>query len=602
MNRKRLLITEDDRRHILGLYGVLTEAIDPNSGGTVTINNYYPNGWYTLENKDTKSGKIIKDQLNEALAQVTEFVKKHPDSIVSIKFISQESAIPNKDNEGKEGGDFLPVKGLSDLRKKYLEPYIKSYFDSLKTQGVIGQTVEVPPLEYIPKDFVTPWVGTPFCPASATIQQQRSECINKYRQGVAAKNPEIVGYKAKYDTEQSSAIEITVKLKTSTTTQTTKPVTNFEACAKGFKVRVYVPKHNCQNAEFFVFANSTILYNSQGGLTANLNNSYTSRGIPRSSSPPTFYPEALNPGYGFLKNGDGTLGSYKFGSKQRFDESAPKNTGDNGNGRSDSFTVTGEQAKKMLVEGSGKINLWMIGTSDTTHDDINFVSITDEDQSEPFYNKQPNFNQGKLLTISFDTTCKRTVIDNNDKTVPDVTGWVDKLRQEKIAVMSEVDNMGITTGNKKTEAKRKLITDSKAVLQERVEGLVSKMFALLTSIFDDVSKTPTPNYVDNGVAEKIKSDYNEFYSGLTATGTPKEPLIVLSQDESGDFTNKTLRDDPLYGDIRNRMNQFYEGFNAIYKNKEGEITPNGVRRSDGSLNVTTLLSRIKGLKQWEFRR
>ena len=599
MNRKRLLITEDDRRHILGLYGVLTEAIDPNLGGTITINNFYSAGTYTLEQVDTQTKKVIKDQLNEALVQVTDFVKKHPDSIVSVKFISQESAIPNKDNEGKAGSSWLPVGGLSDLRKQYIEPYIKTYFDNLKTQGVIGKNVEVPPLQYEKKDFVTPWVGTRFCPAEATIEQQRSECINRYKAG---KTGQYKDYFDKYQTEQSSRIEITVELKPSTTTQTTKPGSNFEACAKGFKVRVYVPKHNCQNAEFFVFANSTILYNSLGGLTANLNNSYSSRGIPRTASPPSFYPEALNPGYGFLKNGDGTLGSYKFGSKQRFDESDYKNTGDIGNGRSDSFTVTGEQAKKMLVEGSGKINLWMIGTSDTTHDDINFVSITDEDQSKPFYDKQPNFNQGKLLTISFDTTCKRTVVDNSDKTVPDVTGWVDKLRQEKIAVMSEIDNMGITTGNKKTEAKRKLITDSKAVLQERVEGLVSKMFALLTSIYNDVSKTPTPNYVDNGVAEKIKSDYKEFYSGLTATGTPKEPLIVLSQDESGDFTNKTLRDDPLYGDIRNRMNQFYEGFNAIYKNKEGEITPNGVRRSDGSLNVTTLLNRIKGLKQWEFRR
>ena len=74
--------------------------------------------------------------------------------------------------------------------------------------------------------------------------------------------------------------------------------------------------------------------------------------------------------------------------------------------------------------------------------------------------------------------------------------------------------------------------------------------------------------------------------------------LLITEDDR----RHILRDDPLYGDIRNRMNQFYEGFNAIYKNKEGEITPNGVRRSDGSLNVTTLLNRIKGLKQWEFRR
>ena len=126
---KKFVITEEEKKHILGLYGILNESIDPNSGGTITIDNYYPAGWYTLDNKDTKSGKVIKEQLNEALIQVTNFVKKHPDSIVSVKFISQESAIPNKDNEGKHGSTWLALGGLSDLRKQYLEPYIKTYFD-----------------------------------------------------------------------------------------------------------------------------------------------------------------------------------------------------------------------------------------------------------------------------------------------------------------------------------------------------------------------------------------------------------------------------------------------------------------------------------------
>ena len=76
--------------------------MDPNSGGTITINNYYPAGYYSLENKDTKSGKTIKQQLDEALIQVTDFVKKNPNSLVEIKFISGESAIPNKDNEGNK--------------------------------------------------------------------------------------------------------------------------------------------------------------------------------------------------------------------------------------------------------------------------------------------------------------------------------------------------------------------------------------------------------------------------------------------------------------------------------------------------------------------
>ena len=128
---KKFLITEEDRLHIRSMYGLISEEIDPNTGGSVTIQNYYKPGFYTLDSTDTQTNQPVKNKLTTALQEVTEFVKKNPDSIVEVKFISQESAIPNKDNEGKEGGDFMDVGGLSDVRKKYIEPYIQTYFNNL---------------------------------------------------------------------------------------------------------------------------------------------------------------------------------------------------------------------------------------------------------------------------------------------------------------------------------------------------------------------------------------------------------------------------------------------------------------------------------------
>jgi hypothetical protein len=121
---RRLLITEEEKRRILGLYGLLKEDIDPNSGGTVTINNVYKAGWYTTAAIDQLTNKTIKDQLDVELVKVTEFVRKNPNSIVSVKFTSQESAIPNTDNE--KAGFFkdkpsnrLDVGELSGARKDY---------------------------------------------------------------------------------------------------------------------------------------------------------------------------------------------------------------------------------------------------------------------------------------------------------------------------------------------------------------------------------------------------------------------------------------------------------------------------------------------------
>lgn len=597
---RRLLITEEDRRHILGLYGILTEAIDPNSGGTITIDNYYPAGWYTLENKDTKSGKIIKDQLNEALVQVTNFVKKHPDSIVSIKFISQESAIPNKDNEGKEGGDFLPVKGLSDLRKKYLEPYIKSYFDGLKTQGVIGQTVEVPPLEYVPKDFATPWVGTPFCPKEATIQQQRSECVNRYRQGVAAKNPEIVGYKAKYDTEQSSRIEITVKIKATTTTQTTTiKTTGYTTCAAGLNIRVWVKTHQCQNAEFFIFANDLLLYNSQGGMTANLNNASTTRGIPRTDSEPLFGPEYLNPGFGYLKNGDGTIGSYGYGKVNE--------SGDLSGSRSDTFKLTKEQSLTLLNAGKGKISLWMIATTTTAHKDIPQVTITKEDGTV-IYNKAPMIVQGKLLTLD---GCTLQVVEGTDATVPDVTGYVNIIRQERMNLQSQAENAEMAkTGNKKQQKKKQSTLDSKGKILERASDLVTQMTTFLNYLKPALEKSTPPtgsasmaNIGTPEIQAEIDKYYSIFYSGLTYSGTPESPELQLGKNSEGDYINKTVRTDDLFGDIRMYMDQFYSGFDAVYANDEGVLSPTGIRSInskgvDKGLKGSKILSNIKKLTQY----
>ena len=597
---RRLLITEEDRRHILGLYGILTEAIDPNSGGTITIDNYYPAGWYTLENKDTKSGKIIKDQLNEALVQVTNFVKKHPDSIVSIKFISQESAIPNKDNEGKEGGDFLPVKGLSDLRKKYLEPYIKSYFDGLKAQGVIGQTVEVPPLEYVPKDFATPWVGTPFCPKEATIQQQRSECVNRYRQGVAAKNPEIVGYKAKYDTEQSSRIEITVKIKATTTTQTTTiKTTGYTTCAAGLNIRVWVKTHQCQNAEFFIFANDLLLYNSQGGMTANLNNASTTRGIPRTDSEPLFGPEYLNPGFGYLKNGDGTIGSYGYGKVNE--------SGDLSGSRSDTFKLTKEQSLTLLNAGKGKISLWMIATTTTAHKDIPQVTITKEDGTV-IYNKAPMIVQGKLLTLD---GCTLQVVEGTDATVPDVTGYVNIIRQERMNLQSQAENADIAkTGSKKQQKKKQSTLDSKGKILERASDLVTQMTTFLNYLKPALEKSAPPtgsasmaNIGTPEIQAEIDKYYSIFYSGLTYSGTPESPELQLGKNSEGDYINKTVRTDDLFGDIRMYMDQFYSGFDAVYANDEGVLSPTGIRSInskgvDKGLKGSKILSNIKKLTQY----
>jgi hypothetical protein len=584
---QKFLISEQERFHIKKLYGLITEAVEPyTQSQRVTFEAGYYGPSYAAQFLDP----IIENIKNYLLARPGERF------VVNVSISSGESQIPNTDNEGVmtgKAGTPLAPKQLAIQRGITIRDYLNEKLGELVKTGVLPSLPQYTIAD--PKIGATPWVGTEFCPEGSTDAQQRGVCKEKYKTCCGKGMENASKYYDNYQKEQYLDMSITITEET--------PEIDYGKCAKGFRIRVFVPKHNCQNAEFFVFANSKLLYNSVGGMTANLNNIYASRGIPRGKSLPLFYPEALNPGYGFLKNGDGKYGSYKFGNKVLFNERNPKDTGDEGGGRSDTFYVTAEESKQMLIEGSGKINLWLIGTTDTTHDDINFVSIYDENSNLPFYNKQPKFNQGKLVTISFDTSCRRTVITNTDNSVPDVTGWINKLKQEKISVMAEVDLMGLRTGGKKTQEKRKMITDSKALLGERVGELLNKMLDLLNPIYDELSKSADKNgtvaSVSNDISEKIKNSYSGFSESLNYTGTTEKPEMVLSQLPTGEYTNKTLRNDPLFGDIRNRMNQFYEGFNILYTKSSGQA---GIRKKDGTIDGTILLNKLKNAKQWAFNR
>jgi len=620
---RRLLITEEDKKHILGLYGLLKEDIDPNSGGTVTLVNKYKAGFYTTKALDLATNKTIKEKLDAELVKVTEFVKKYPNSIVSVKFSSQESSLPNTDNEKagffKKPDNRLNVGELSSARKEYINQYIQSYFKNLKDQGIIKSEVQVPPVQYEFKNPVkvfmgtkeqTPWCikGDPQIPATDT-QGYACTGANYKVNGSTTKNwynQKQGVYKTHFDqfyAEQNSSIEITVKLVESTPTTTTTTTGNtpgdYTKCATGLNIRVWVKTHQCQNAEFFIFANNLMLYNSQGGMTANLNNAENSRGIPRTDSEPVFQPEYLNPGYGYLKNGDGTFGSYSYG---KINES-----GDLKGSRSDTFKITKEQSLKLLNEGKGKINLWMIATTTTAHKDIPQVTITKEDGTV-IYNKAPKIVQGKLLTLD---GCTLQVVEGSDETVPDVTGYVNSIRQERINLQSQAEIADIAkSGNKKQQKKKQAVLDTKGQILERASDLVTQMTTFLNYLKPALEKTaPAPgsaNMANVGSPEiqsEIDKYYNIFYSGLTYSGTPESPVPQLGKDSDGDYINKTVANDDLFGDIRMYMDQFYSGFDAVYKNDEGVISPTGIRSIsskgvDKGLRGSKILSNIKKLTQY----
>jgi hypothetical protein len=605
---KKFIIKEDERKHILRLYGLLKEEIDPSSGGTVTINNVYKAGWYTTQALDQLTNKTIKDQLDAELVKVTEFVKKYPNSIVSVKFTSQESALPNTDNEKagyfKKENNRLDVGELSGARKAYIDQYIQTYFQTLKDQGIIKSEVQIPPVEYTfnqpVKKFMdtkdtTPWClkGDPQIPQTDTQGYACTGANYKVNGNTANNwyNQKSKLYKSDYDEfvkEQNSSIEITVKLVEDTTTTTTAPVVTTTTtvtpnCAAGLKIRVFVPNHQCQNAEFFLFANKTLLYNSQGGYTANLNNNDASRGVPSFESQPSLPAWLLNPGYGDLRNGDGTYG-YGYNKVNE--------NGDIGGGRSDTFTVTEEQSAQIVKDG--KIEFYFICTTDDAHDDIpevevlkNGLTLVDEKGNTVQNPLTVNNVKGRLFTTD---ACGTTLIKNKSKLGKEDenayislrTQYVDQLVSEREKMMN---NKGLANKIKRIFRNE---PDSKGLELSRVSMLKSKMIELLKKI-----KDKDPEYVgkDTTVTDaNFLKYYNEFAALITPTGdtlsfkrTPGEQ----GKEAAFTYVDKTVNSDKLYGDIRRRLNEFYIAYDDVFLNDETVKI-----RSTGNPNRNAIRSKI----------
>jgi len=561
--RQKLIISENEYRNIRKMYGLINEEIGP-EGGTSAVENFYAPGYYTTDAVDQVTNGPIKDKVKTELDKAIPFLSKNPNSIVQVTFESQESAIPNTDNEGKENqtGTRLDVGTLSDYRKKYIELYVNAYIKGLKDNGVIPPEVEVPEVVHNKKEPVTPWVGTPFCKDGSTDDQQRSVCVRAYRNCMKTTCKD---YKDKYDTEQNSKVSITVKIKD----EPEEEVTINDGCATNLKIRIYVPRHNCQNAEFFVFANNTLLYNTKGGMTANLNNTTSSRGIPRVQSEPEFPAECLNPGYGWLPNGDGTLGKYTYGT--------PDGEGDRGAGRSDTFIINEEQSKEIVTNGNGKINLWMIATTSTAHDDIPVVVI--EKDGQEVYNAKPKFTQGRLLTLN---ACGTEVLEEGTSDeVPDVSSYITLLKTQKMEVLSKLNGgKELTDKQKKRLAKTGINIDQKGLMLERADEFLNKVKELANNLTTTAklnncqSTTQTTDEMKQSLSQIISGGYQDLYN-MIISDVDGQPTFYRDPSEEA-FENDFIDGDDLAGDLRMRLIPAMNIFDKIYySTTKKEYLPQG---------------------------
>jgi hypothetical protein len=227
--KNSLLVTEEDKTHILNLYGLLNEATSESQGIlSITADTTFEAGYYT------NLGTEGQQELQDGLAKAQKWMTENKDSLISVQIQAGESQITNFDQEQRPAKWVKPYV-LSELRAKTLKRLLIPYFEGLVSKGVLSKM----PI------FENPLITIGKTP---------------YTQGVTTITPAL---RTKYDNEQF--VRVVMKL-----IQPGK-------CAVGLEVEVSYNKtpnskfpcrggHKCDVAKFQVLVNNVPIG------TADLNN------------------------------------------------------------------------------------------------------------------------------------------------------------------------------------------------------------------------------------------------------------------------------------------------------------------------------------------
>ena len=108
---KKLIITEEERKEIKTLYGLITEqdATQKNPELTLDLAGTFGSGKYLIPGK--------ADKIDDLINQIREFKKQNAGSVIEISVNSGESQVPNYDREkypstGNDKVDFTNEKKL----------------------------------------------------------------------------------------------------------------------------------------------------------------------------------------------------------------------------------------------------------------------------------------------------------------------------------------------------------------------------------------------------------------------------------------------------------------------------------------------------------
>jgi hypothetical protein len=143
---RKLVITEEDRSHILSLYDLMTEAEASDGSYVIDFSATFASGKW----KETSIKNL--PQLQQDLAGAKEWMSKNKGKVVFVQIEASESKVPNADAELPNKPVLEPYV-LSNRRAVTINNYLAKIFDGWMNQKLISSR---PVFE-----FPTPTIGGP---------------------------------------------------------------------------------------------------------------------------------------------------------------------------------------------------------------------------------------------------------------------------------------------------------------------------------------------------------------------------------------------------------------------------------------------------------